>query len=62
MPDGLVNLSTDVAVQMSKHFLRAMAQPFERSQLGISLWNEEQIQAKNASAVAGHTNGTAMNG
>jgi DNA excision repair protein ERCC-2 len=48
MPDGLVNLSTDVAVQMSKHFLRAMAQPFERSQLGISLLNQEQIQAKNA--------------
>jgi DNA excision repair protein ERCC-2 len=44
LPDGLVNLSTDVAIQLAKHFLRAMAQPFERSQLGISLWSEAQIQ------------------
>jgi DNA excision repair protein ERCC-2 len=46
MPDGLVNLSTDVAIQMSRHFLKAMAQPFERSQLGISLWDEEQLRDK----------------
>ena len=44
MPEGVVNLSTDVAVQMSKHFLKVMAQPFERSQLGTSLWDEEFIK------------------
>lgn len=31
---------------MSKHFLRAMAQPFERSQLGVSLWDEATVSEK----------------
>lgn len=46
MPDGLVNLSTDVALGMCKQFLKAMAQPFEKSQLGISLWDQQTVREK----------------
>ncbi|KAJ3385983.1 DNA-dependent ATPase of the nucleotide excision repair factor 4 complex [Entophlyctis sp. JEL0112] len=38
MSEAYVNLSTDMAVATAKMFLRSMAQPFEHSQLGISLW------------------------
>lgn len=38
-----MNLSTDMAVGLAKNFLRNMAQPFEGSQLGISLWSEKEI-------------------
>ncbi|MBW0469071.1 hypothetical protein O181_008786 [Austropuccinia psidii MF-1] len=37
------NLSTDMAMVISKRFLRSMAQPFEIGQDGISLWGLEDI-------------------
>ncbi|XP_048732023.2 general transcription and DNA repair factor IIH helicase subunit XPD-like [Ostrea edulis] len=44
LKDGLCNLSTDEAIQVSKRFLRQMAQPFSREdQLGLSLLTVEQI-------------------
>jgi len=40
-----LNLSTDMAIQLSKQFLREMGQPFSReSQLGKSLWSIEHIE------------------
>jgi DNA excision repair protein ERCC-2 len=45
--DNVCNLSTDEAVQISKRFLRNMAQPFTREdQLGISLLTLEQLQSE----------------
>ena len=38
MSDATINLSTDMGCVAAKTFLRSMAQPFEKSQLGISLW------------------------
>uniref|UniRef100_K1PYR9 General transcription and DNA repair factor IIH helicase subunit XPD n=1 Tax=Magallana gigas TaxID=29159 RepID=K1PYR9_MAGGI len=44
LKDGLCNLSVDEAVQVSKRFLRQMAQPFSREdQLGLSLLTVEQL-------------------
>jgi DNA excision repair protein ERCC-2 len=31
---------------MSKRFLRAMAQPFDMNQTGVSLWSLEDIEAR----------------
>ncbi len=45
MSESCMNLSTDMAITISKKFLRAMAQPFEHSQLGVSLWNEGMVNA-----------------
>lgn len=43
--EGASNLSTDMAIQMAKKFLRSMAQPFDpMSQLGISLWNKSMVE------------------
>jgi len=42
------NLSTDMAIVMSKRFLRSMAQPFEHDQTGVSLWSVEHIEARQA--------------
>lgn len=43
--DYHLNLSIEESVQMSKRFLREMAQPFSREdQLGISLLSYDQIQ------------------
>jgi DNA excision repair protein ERCC-2 len=33
-----------MAVVMAKKFLRTMAQPFDHSQLGISLWNKDMVE------------------
>ncbi|GAB6021689.1 General transcription and DNA repair factor IIH helicase subunit XPD [Chamberlinius hualienensis] len=45
--DSLCNLSTEECVQISKRFLRQMAQPFTREdQLGISLLTWEQLQSE----------------
>ncbi|XP_062502096.1 general transcription and DNA repair factor IIH helicase subunit XPD-like isoform X2 [Corticium candelabrum] len=45
LKDSLCNLSVDEAVQVSKHFLRQMAQPFNKAeQLGLSLLTLEQVQ------------------
>jgi len=45
--DATVNLSTDMGIAITKKFLRSMAQPYDPlSQLGISLWSEEDIKMK----------------
>ncbi|XP_012941013.1 general transcription and DNA repair factor IIH helicase subunit XPD [Aplysia californica] len=47
LTDNLCNLSTDEAIQISKRFLRQMAQPFSRKdQLGLSLLTLEQLQSE----------------
>ncbi|POW18753.1 hypothetical protein PSHT_05508 [Puccinia striiformis] len=54
--DTASNLSTDMAMVISKRFLRSMAQPFEIGQDGISLWGIEDIlkrQAQQRQADAG---------
>nr|QZX63210.1 DNA excision repair protein ERCC-2 [Halisarca dujardinii] len=45
LQDAVCNLSTEEAVQISKTFLRKMAQPFKHEdQLGVSLLTVEQVQ------------------
>ncbi|GAA6109576.1 general transcription and DNA repair factor IIH helicase subunit XPD [Tachysurus ichikawai] len=45
--DGSLNLTIDETVQLGKHFLRQMAQPFRREdQLGLSLLTLEQLQSE----------------
>ncbi|KAJ3014416.1 DNA-dependent ATPase of the nucleotide excision repair factor 4 complex [Thoreauomyces humboldtii] len=46
MTEACINLSTDMALAMSKKFLRSMAQPFEHTQLGVSLWDEEELRKR----------------
>lgn len=47
LKDSLCNLSTDEAVQVSKWFLRQMAQPFRKEdQLGLSLLTLEQLESE----------------
>ncbi|XP_076276689.1 general transcription and DNA repair factor IIH helicase subunit XPD isoform X1 [Lasioglossum baleicum] len=50
--DGLCNLSTEEAVQISKRWLRQMAQPFTReNQLGLSLLTREQLEKEEYSKI-----------
>ncbi|KAJ1502725.1 DNA-dependent ATPase of the nucleotide excision repair factor 4 complex, partial [Coelomomyces lativittatus] len=43
--EATTNLSTDVAVLLTKKFLKSMAQPFDPiSQLGVSLWSLDDIK------------------
>ncbi|XP_068684065.1 general transcription and DNA repair factor IIH helicase subunit XPD-like isoform X2 [Montipora foliosa] len=45
--EGVCNLSIDEAVQVSKRFLRQMAQPFDKEdQLGLSLLTVEQVESE----------------
>ncbi|KAJ3341825.1 DNA-dependent ATPase of the nucleotide excision repair factor 4 complex [Gonapodya sp. JEL0774] len=44
--EATVNLSTDMAVQMAKKFLRGMSQPMEQSQVGVSLWTVEMVERR----------------
>ncbi|XP_031562643.1 general transcription and DNA repair factor IIH helicase subunit XPD-like [Actinia tenebrosa] len=47
LKDSLCNLSIDEGVQISKRFLRQMAQPFDQEdQLGLSLLTVEQVQSE----------------
>jgi len=47
LKDSMINLSTEEAVQISKKWLRVMAQPFTREdQLGVSLLTMEQLETK----------------
>ena len=47
LKDSMTNLSTEEAVQISRKWLRVMAQPFTRDdQLGISLLTVEQLETK----------------
>ncbi|KAG8042095.1 hypothetical protein G9C98_000086 [Cotesia typhae] len=49
LSDSFCNLSTEEAVQISKKWLRQMAQPFSREdQLGLSLLTKEQVEKKEA--------------
>jgi DNA excision repair protein ERCC-2 len=40
------NMSTDMAISLSKKFIRQISQPFDHTQTGISLWTLEDIEAK----------------
>lgn len=42
------NLSTDMAIVLSKLFIRSISQPFDHTQTGISLWTLDDIEAKAA--------------
>ncbi|XP_063060744.1 general transcription and DNA repair factor IIH helicase subunit XPD-like [Engraulis encrasicolus] len=45
--DSSLNLTIDETLQLSKHFLRQMAQPFKQEdQLGLSLLTLEQLQSE----------------
>ncbi|GAA96772.1 uncharacterized protein L969DRAFT_97120 [Mixia osmundae IAM 14324] len=44
--DTASNLSTDMALVMSKNFLRQMAQPFEQDTQHISLWDLSDVKAR----------------
>ncbi|KAI8887472.1 DNA repair helicase [Backusella circina FSU 941] len=44
--DASTNLSTDMALVIAKKFLRSMAQPYETSQTGVSLWTVKDIESK----------------
>ncbi|XP_078097999.1 general transcription and DNA repair factor IIH helicase subunit XPD-like [Mustelus asterias] len=45
--DSNLNLTVDEAVQISKHFLRHMAQPFQQEdQLGLSLLSLDQLESE----------------
>ncbi|TKS80634.1 TFIIH basal transcription factor complex helicase XPD subunit [Collichthys lucidus] len=45
--DGSLNLTVDETIQLSKHFLRQMAQPFrQEDQLGLSLLTLEQLESE----------------
>uniref|UniRef100_A0A8D2KXD0 General transcription and DNA repair factor IIH helicase subunit XPD n=1 Tax=Varanus komodoensis TaxID=61221 RepID=A0A8D2KXD0_VARKO len=47
LTDANLNLTVDEAVQVSKYFLRQMAQPFRKEdQLGLSLLTLEQLQSE----------------
>jgi DNA excision repair protein ERCC-2 len=44
MKEDISNLSTDMAISLGKKFFRTMAQPLDNQPLGVSLWNEQQVQ------------------
>lgn len=39
-------MSTDMAISLSKKFIRQISQPFDHTQTGISLWKLEDIEEK----------------
>lgn len=41
-------LSTDMALALSRQFIRGISQPFDHSITGISVWTYEQVLAKQA--------------
>ncbi|KAJ2725929.1 TFIIH/NER complex ATP-dependent 5'-3' DNA helicase subunit [Coemansia sp. Benny D115] len=44
LTENSLNLSTDMAISMTRKFLKVMAQPFDiQSQLGVSMWANEHI-------------------
>lgn len=52
LTDNLCNLSTEEAIQISKRWLRQMAQPFTReNQLGLSLLTREQLEKEESSKI-----------
>ncbi|XP_015121739.1 general transcription and DNA repair factor IIH helicase subunit XPD isoform X2 [Diachasma alloeum] len=52
LTDNLCNLSTEEAIQISKRWLRQMAQPFNREdQLGLSLLTKEQLEKEESNKI-----------
>ncbi|XP_032673309.1 general transcription and DNA repair factor IIH helicase subunit XPD [Odontomachus brunneus] len=52
LSDSLCNLSTEEAIQISKRWLRQMAQPFTReNQLGLSLLTREQLEKEETARI-----------
>ncbi|XP_014471542.1 PREDICTED: TFIIH basal transcription factor complex helicase XPD subunit [Dinoponera quadriceps] len=52
LTDSLCNLSTEEAIQISKRWLRQMAQPFTReNQLGLSLLTREQLEKEETARI-----------
>ncbi|KAI9505848.1 TFIIH/NER complex ATP-dependent 5'-3' DNA helicase subunit [Coemansia spiralis] len=44
LTEGNLSLSTDMAIERTRKFLKFIAQPFEmKSQLGVSMWSNEHI-------------------
>jgi DNA excision repair protein ERCC-2 len=39
-------MSTDMAISLSKKFIRQISQPFDHTQTGISLWTLEDIEVE----------------
>ena len=39
-------MSTDMAISLSKKFIRQISQPFDHTQTGISLWTLEDIEER----------------
>ncbi|KAJ1925959.1 TFIIH/NER complex ATP-dependent 5'-3' DNA helicase subunit [Tieghemiomyces parasiticus] len=52
MTDATLNLSTDMAVSITRKFLRTMAQPFDGNQIHTSLWTVEDIVQHQQNPVA----------
>ncbi|KAI8070367.1 DNA repair helicase [Gongronella butleri] len=50
--EASTNLSTDMAMDLSRKFLRSMAQPIESNQTGVSLWTVKDIEKNRQKKVA----------
>jgi hypothetical protein len=49
LKDSHLNLSTDMLLAIARHFMRAMAQPYDRLAIGKSLLTEEQVRGAGGS-------------
>lgn len=49
LKDAHLNLSTDMLMHVAREFMRSMAQPYHRMQVGKSLLTEEQANAMDVS-------------
>lgn len=49
LKDAHLNLSTDMLMHVAREFMRGMAQPYNRMQIGKSLLTEEQANAMDVS-------------
>lgn len=45
LKDAHLNLSTDMLVHVAREFMRSMAQPYDRMQIGKSLLTEAQVNS-----------------
>ena len=50
LKDSHLNLSTDMLLHVAREFMRSMAQPYDRLQVGKSLLTEEQANHMDLSA------------
>ena len=53
LKDSHLNLSTDMLMHVAREFMRGMAQPYDRGEVGRSLLTEEQANSMNAVQAAG---------